>query len=123
MRKDNLKEYTLPQLIRRFEEIGTAQEVALDSENTKKFNRLYDEMEAVDLEIRSRGTESRRGLLALYDHPSVQVRLCAAQYTYGVAPQEARAALKSIADSHMLPQAMNAALSVRKIDDGTTILD
>jgi hypothetical protein len=55
-----------------------------------KFNRLFDQMHAVDIELRARGLAARLALLRLFDHPNMQVRLQAAKWSLGVAPDAAR---------------------------------
>jgi hypothetical protein len=75
-------------------------------------------MQHVVDELRVRKGDQRRALLALYDHPSVQVRLKAAKATLAVAPLEARAALEAIRASNWQPQALDAGMSLRNLDNG-----
>jgi len=109
---------TIEQLIARFAEIALAQDQALLYDQTAKFNRLYRDMDAVDNELRSRGTEARLRLLALYEHPNAQVRLKAAVRTLGVAPVEARHVLEAIEASGEQPQALDAGMSLWNLDRG-----
>jgi len=84
----------------------------------KKFNRLFSEMNGVDQELRRRGPEARLALLRLYDHPNMQVRVKAAIRTLAVAPAAARKLLEEIRASKWQPQAMDAGMILRGLDDG-----
>jgi hypothetical protein len=75
-------------------------------------------MTAVDEELRARGREARLALLTLYDHPNMQVRVKAAIKTLGVAPEAARKVLEAIRASKWQPQAMDAGMILRGLDDG-----
>jgi hypothetical protein len=57
-------------------------------------------------------------LLALYGHQSMQVRLNAAKSTLAVAPEAARQELRAIADSREYPQAGDAGMCLRNLDEG-----
>ncbi|MDR3516341.1 MAG: DUF2019 domain-containing protein [Azospirillaceae bacterium] len=122
MKKKDLKNVTMDRLVEMFEEIGIAQYEALWDYNTTKFNWLYARMDAIAQELRRRGLEARRALMRLYDHPNVQVRLKAAQRSYGAAPVEARDCLEGIAETEMYPQAADARLSIGNLDEGTSLL-
>jgi hypothetical protein len=125
MKNANLKSMTVDQLVARFAEIGVAQYRALDDhedwiENNPnlKFNRLFNQMNEVDLELRSRGREARLALQRLYVHPNIQVRLKAAKRTLAVAPDVARQVIETIADSQWYPQAGEAGMTLFALDDG-----
>ena len=109
---------TVDQLVERFAEIGVAQSEALDADEHAKFNRLYDQMDMIGNELRSRGTVARLALLGLYDHPNMQVRLIAAKRTLAVAPERARQALEAIENSKCYPQAMDAGMCLINLDRG-----
>lgn len=51
---------TIPQLLERYIEIGTAQDEALFNEACSRFNRLFDKMVEIEDELKSRRTEARR---------------------------------------------------------------
>jgi hypothetical protein len=74
---------TVDQLVDRFADIGVAQDQALLYDEIGKFNRLFDQMHAVDNELRARGLAARLALLRLFDHPNMQVRLEAANGVLG----------------------------------------
>jgi hypothetical protein len=57
-------------------------------------------------------------VLTLYDHPNMQVRVKAAIKTLGVAPEAARKVLEAIRASKWQPQAMDAGMILRGLDDG-----
>jgi len=102
--------------------IGVAQYEALYVVDTKKFNRLYREMEDVRNELKRREGDQRRALLPLLDHPNVQVRMMAAHAVLTISPVLARRAFQSVRDSQIFPQAMDAGMTIRVLDNGTYIL-
>jgi hypothetical protein len=51
MKRVKLKAMTVHQLVDRFAEIGVAQDQALLYDEIGKFNRLFDQMHAVDIEL------------------------------------------------------------------------
>jgi hypothetical protein len=105
-------------LVERFTAIGLEQDKALLRNEHAKFNRLFDEMEAVEQELKTRRGDQRRALLRLYDHPSVQVRLKAVKATLAVAPETARRMREVIAESREYPQAGEAGMSLYNLDLG-----
>jgi hypothetical protein len=114
----NLKTMTVEQLVNRFADIGVAQDAALLENDVAKYNRLYDQMEAVEHELKSRAGDQRQALLPLYGHQNVQVRLASAKATLAIAPKAARAVLRAIKESKAQPQALDAGMSLRNLDRG-----
>ena len=123
MTQKHLGEMTVEELVDRFAEIGVAQSEALDAENRKKFRKLYEEMDAVDNELRSRGKQVRLALQRLYNYPNMQVRLKAAKRTLGVTPDAARRVIQAIADSKWPPQYVEAYMTLVNLDNGTFVPD
>jgi Domain of unknown function (DUF2019) len=119
VKKVDLANMNLDQLVDRFADIGVAQDDALWDGKYAKFNRLYDRMDEIDQELRSRGEEARLALLRLYNHRNMQVRLKAAVHTLAVAPELARHALQTIANSKFYPQAGDAGMLLSGLDDGS----
>jgi ABC-type uncharacterized transport system ATPase subunit len=54
MRRNNFLEMTVPELVERFVAIAVDQDRALFDDEIAKFNRLYDQMEEVRNELKSR---------------------------------------------------------------------
>lgn len=113
-----LPEMTVGQLVERFVSIALAQNEALLMNENTKFNRLFEQMEAVKQELKFREGDQRRELLRLLDHPNAQVRLKAAKATLAIAPDVARDLLQKIADSKEYPQAGEAGMSIWALDEG-----
>ena len=90
----NLVNLTVPQLVDRFAAMGVEQDNALLLDEYTSFNRLFDQMEAIKAELKSRDGDQRSALLTLFDHPNMQVRLKAAKATLAVAPDAARRMLR-----------------------------
>ena len=118
MKPVKLQELTINEFVGRFVDLGIAQDKAELYGEISKYNRLFKEMTAVDEELRARGREARLALLTLYDHPNMQVRVKAAIKTLGVAPEAARKVLEAIRASKWQPQAMDAGMILRGLDDG-----
>jgi hypothetical protein len=118
MKQTNLRDMTIEQLVQQFAAIGLHQDHAILSDDNAKFTRLFWQMEAVEDELKARRGDQRRALLRLYEHPNAQVRLKAAEATLAVAPEAARRALETIADSGEHPQAGDAGMTIYSLDQG-----
>ena len=118
MKKANLQDLSVEALIERYAAVGVAQYEAELDDNTRKFNRLYDDVKAVEAELKSRPGDQRTALLTLYDHANMQVRLNAAHATLAVAPEAARGLLVAIRDSRWMPQALDAGMSLWNLEKG-----
>jgi hypothetical protein len=114
-----IQNLTNEQLVEQFVEIALDQESALFKRETSKFNRLFDRKIDIVNELKSRAGDQRRLLLNLFNHANIQVRLNAAKATLAVAPQTARTQLQVIRDSKEYPQAFDAGMAIRGLDDGT----
>ena len=113
-----LVDMTIEELVARFVEIGIAQDKAERIDDRRRFKRLYRQMDEIDNELRARGPAARRALLALFDHPNLQVRLKAAKRSLAVAPQEARQTIEAIVQTAQLPQAGEAGMMLSLLDRG-----
>lgn len=118
MKRVKLQELTIDELVDRFAELGIDQDKAELYGEISKYNKLFKEMTAVDEELRARGRGARLALLRLFNHSNMQVRVQAAINSLGVAPQAARTTLEAIRASKWQPQAMDAGMILRDLDDG-----
>ena len=118
MKQTNLQDMTVGQLVNRFTAIGLDQDKALLRNEHAKFNRLYDEMDAIENELKGRNGDQRRVLLDLYHHLNAQVRLNAIKATLAVAPAPARQMLEAMAGSREYPQAGDAGMTLDNLDAG-----
>ncbi|HEY6994169.1 MAG TPA: DUF2019 domain-containing protein [Xanthobacteraceae bacterium] len=118
MKSSKLQSMTVDQLVQRFTAIALDQDKALLRREYARFNRLFDEMEAIEGELKERDGDQRRALLRLYDHPNAQVRVKAVKATLAVAPQPALRQLKAIAESREYPQAGEAGMSLLNLERG-----
>jgi Domain of unknown function (DUF2019) len=114
----NLTEMPVDQLLARFADIGIAEDEALLANDSRRFNRLFRNMQAVVLELKNRPGDQRSALLSLYAHPSMQVRLKAAKNSLAIAPAAARQLLEEISASQWQPQAGEAGMSLDSLDRG-----
>ena len=113
-----INEMTVEQLVERFTDIALGQDEAIRMDDNAKFNRLFEQMEAVKEELKARDGDQRRALLRLYKHPNAEVRLKAVKATLAVAPEAARRMLQAIADSNEFPQAGDAGMTLVNLDRG-----
>jgi hypothetical protein len=113
-----ISKMTTEELVERFTAIALKQDEAVRSYDSAKFNRLFDQMDRVREELRSREGDQRRALLPLYDHPNPQVRLKAAVTTLALAPTAARRVLKALSYPKDKPQALDAGMTLWGLDSG-----
>jgi hypothetical protein len=118
MKQVDLSAMSSKNLVDRFAEIVVDQDRALLAGETTKFNRLFRQMMDVANELKGREGDQRRLLLELFTFPNMQVRVQAAKLTLAVAPVEARKQLEAIADTHWMPQAGDAGMSLSFLDRG-----
>lgn len=118
MKKVDVTKLSVDELVERYAAISVAQYQAEDNDNISKYNHLVDDLIAAQAELKSRAGDQRIALMKLYDHPNMQVRLNAAHATLGVAPEAARALLLAIRESRWMPQAMQAGMSLRNLENG-----
>lgn len=118
MKRSKVSDMTVDQLIQRFTAIALDQDKALLRREYARFNRLFDDMEAVEEELKMRDGDQRRLLLRLYDHPNAQVRVKAVKATLAVAPEPALRKLKAIAESREYPQAGETGMSLLNLERG-----
>jgi hypothetical protein len=118
MKPEKLSSMSVDALINRFAEIGVLQDDALWKGKYSYFNRLYDQMDQLDKELRSRGRGARSALSQLFIHPNVQVRLQAAKFSLGVEPLKAYRVIKDISDSNFFPQAGDAGMTLVNLERG-----
>jgi hypothetical protein len=118
MRQSDLVKMSSADLVKRFAQIVVAQDVALLGSKRVTFKRLFQQMMDVTSELRVREGDQRRLLMELYNHPNMQVRVQAAKLTLAVAPTAARQQLEAIAETHWMPQAGDAGMSLSNLDRG-----
>jgi Domain of unknown function (DUF2019) len=118
MKSTPLKEMTVPQLVERFTTFALQQFEAELYGKIAKYNRLYDEIVAIEQELKSRPGDQRSALVPLFDHPNPQVRLMAAEWTLAVAPAAARRTLQTLWDQKEFPQAAYACGTLMALDSG-----
>jgi len=121
MKRTKLQDVSVDQLVQRFTAIALDQDKALRSGQHAKFNRLFDELEAVKQELQNRAGDQRRALIALLAHPNAQVRLKSAIATLALVPDVARTTLQTISDQNEYPQAAYARDMINALGDGRFI--
>lgn len=118
MTSADLKKIDDRRLAERFRDAARAKSAALLDSDTRLANQLFDEMTAIDNELRSRGQAARRALLVLLDDGDLRVRLEAAQCSLAVDPERALATIKDVAASHKMPEAGEAGMALLALEQG-----
>jgi hypothetical protein len=118
MKRVSTKDMTVEQLVERFTTMALDQDEALLMDELARYNRIYDQMDALKKELKVREGDKRRVLLPLLDHGNAQVRLKAAIATLTIEPEAAREALQKIVDQKEFPQAGSAGSMLDALDEG-----
>jgi len=121
VKRFNAQNAKVAELVDRFAVSCVEQNKALFEDEIAKFNRLYGQMVAVRDELKIRPGDQRRALLALFNHPDLQVRLQAAKATLAVEPQAARQMLERIQEWQRQPQTGDAGMCLLGLDDGSVV--
>lgn len=108
---------SVDQLVDLYTALALEQDNALLGNEIVEVNKLYDRLKEIEVELKGRPGDQRHSLLRLYDHPNPQVRVKAIKATLAVTPK-ARKALQMLANSHEYPQAGEAGMSIRALNDG-----
>jgi len=121
MKSVKLEEMNVAQLVEQFVGIALAQDVAARRDEIRKYNRLYDELEAVEGELKTREGDQRRALVSLLNHSNAQVRLKSAIALLAIVPEAARGALHIISACNEYPQAADARGMLRAVGEGSYV--
>jgi Domain of unknown function (DUF2019) len=78
MKPAQLQKVPLRKLYERFISAAFDQHKSLVTGDRAGYNRLFEEVVAIEEELKRRGEDARRALASLFDHPKAQVRLNAA---------------------------------------------
>src|SRR5579883_2236605 len=118
MNNADLANMTERALVDRFREVALEKETALLDSDTSKFRPLYEDMSAIDAELRGRGSKAREALLTLLDDGNLRVRYEAAVRCLGIAPARARRVLEEIIASCKMPEAGDAGMTLLNLERG-----
>jgi hypothetical protein len=121
MKRASLDELTVEQIRDLFVANRMEQDRAELMGDTHRFRHLFDEMKKLENELRVRPGDQRRILLSLINHPNMEVRLHAALATLPIDRVAARRTLEEIWGSRQFPQAAEAGMTIKALDDGTFI--
>ena len=125
MRAADLEMLSTEQLIELFLAISLAEEDELlySNDESRGFNKLFREEQAVVDELQRRPGDQRSVLLTLYNHQNTWVRHNAAVNSLVLAPEEGRKVLQEIADSGELPYSAEASVTIDALNNGTFVPD
>ncbi|MGE0500189.1 MAG: DUF2019 domain-containing protein [Rhizobiaceae bacterium] len=117
MSRHSLSSMISSDLISLFVKLSREQGEAQIDLETRKYNRLFDQVKAIETELRARPDRERMVLHGLLDHPNPKVRMNAAYALLDIAKDDAFAALKSVAESRYYPFNADARGSVEAIEE------
>jgi hypothetical protein len=120
MNAARLSRVSVAQLVGDFTKMAIAQGDDVMGGDTRNYNRLFDKMRAIEMELKSRPGDQRSALLPLLTHPELAVRWKASIATLAIAPLAARAALEGVVASKDMPMAGYAASTLRHFDEGVS---
>ena len=123
MAQSRNKSASVENLVAQFEATALAQYRAIWTDQNAIYNRLYARMVDIRLELKARAGDQRRALVPLLLSDNVQVRLMAANTLLSIAPDLARKTLESVRDHGLLPQAADASMMLKALDDGSYVPD
>lgn len=109
------------EIVQRFIQYAIEQENMRLELRSRNVARLYHKIAALVAELRSREGDHRHVLLPLLKHANPQVRLRAAKNLLAVAPDEALAALKELADPQLYIQALDAGMTLWNLETGVFV--
>ena len=89
--------FTIDDLLHRFTESCLIQYETDLTDDIDTYNREFQTLVEIKIELQSRGPMARRQLLRLLSNSNKQVRLMAAKHVYPVAKKEAKACLQNLA--------------------------
>jgi hypothetical protein len=119
MRSRGISRMTDAELVFRFSMIAKERGKAAMMLDTRRANVCFDQMKAVDLEMRARGIETRKALVPLLSNPDRYVRYYAAMYLLALAPDQARAILEWNTKFEVGILAADARGMLRALNEGT----
>src|SRR4051812_18909468 len=103
MKASRLSHLSVADLVAEFTQIAIRQGDDLLGEDTRSYNRLFDKMRAIELELKARPGDQRSALLPLLAHPNIAVRWKASIATLAISPAAARETLQAVATSMYMP--------------------
>lgn len=121
MNRIALANMNVEQLVETFLAIALEQDRALRNDDTRKHNKLYDRMEDIEQELKSRDGDQRGLLSNFMQHSNAHVRLKAALAVLPVVPEAARRTLQDIVDRKEFPEAAWASGMLKALDEGSYV--
>ncbi|MBN9688418.1 MULTISPECIES: DUF2019 domain-containing protein [unclassified Corallococcus] len=119
MKSKDLKVLGTEELIAHFREVSAKHGRLLNARDTRAANKNYRLAAAVRKDLRTRGPDAEKRLLALLTDPEPGTRYWAATAALGFAPSEAERALALLAEPPPTMLSVSAAMTLRAWKDGT----
>jgi Domain of unknown function (DUF2019) len=116
------------QLVDAYVELSRQQGAALLNEDTRKYNHLFDKVNAIYRELRKRGDDVRKAMLipllkrapgeSVIDYGTAQRRYNAAADLMGVAPDLAKPILEELANGALQDYCVRAGMDLLRYEKG-----
>ncbi len=118
MRSVQLQEITTDELVQQFAQLAHDMGAAVLDSETRRFNRMFPRMQAIDRELRSRGPGARIALFPLLEDKDRFVRYYSAKYVLGLVPDRARRVIEEIAQFKVDALSGDAGMCLYALDKG-----
>lgn len=118
MTPSKIKSLTAEELKHLFEQLCIQQYDAIEDNAIASYNKRYDQILAIENELKSRPGDQRRVLMSLFGHSNIQVRLTAAYANLAIDYIAARRELQAIVDEQWFPQSGDAGMTLWNLDRG-----
>jgi hypothetical protein len=121
--KQDFRSMPTDDLVREFARIAGEQDQALMADDYSRYNRLFDRLYEVKVELKERAGDQRHALIPLCEHKNALVQLQAAIAVLKLAPELARQTLQLVKDRKDYPASAEAYGMLRALEQGTYVPD
>jgi hypothetical protein len=118
MKSARFHELTNDELVQAFVRLAKQMGAAVLDSETRRFNRMFPGMQAIDRELRSRGRDARMALCPLLEDQDRFVRYYAAKKLLGLVPDRARTVIEDIAKIKYDALTFDAGMCLYALDEG-----
>ena len=117
MTRANIEGLTTAEWVTRFSDLALLQHQAVETFQTARYNRLYDQIKLIERQLKAREGDQRRALIPLLDAPNIQVRYMAAIALLTLVPDQVRRTLEGFPETGRLPQSADASSTLDHFED------
>ncbi|MBN8467571.1 DUF2019 domain-containing protein [Corallococcus exiguus] len=119
MKADAWKKLSTEELVEKYREASAKHGRLLDALKTRAANKEYDQVIAIEAELKGRGEKAQGGILTLLGAPEPGTRFWAAMSALGFSSAEAERVLAELARPPLSQIGLSAAMLLDAWRDGT----